>query len=358
MTTADTNAVRAGCRAACIATVAAGLLLLAAASSAAVGERTARIVTSDARPAGVYLMTRGVVGARGGAVRLSPQATGPATLSANGRYLVYEVGGSVRVPTGFVGSSSLRVHDFATGEDAFVVTGGHDPTFRSDGTLVYLQRIIRDGSNAVQYRPMQRRGLLGPAVRLGPLLQPVGELVPAVGGRALVELPTSVSQSHVVDTPGRRGPENRRVERNPGGSRRGIGRWPTRARLGLAWARLRPRDRPRRRRTGALGGRHRSPRVERRIPAVADRGVVGRARCRLLQQPARRREHPRMASCASTSASISLTCRRLSPAGIRSPSFRSGCGSSTPAVARSCSLPTSSRPTSAAVATSTSSPAG
>ena len=174
------------------------LLVLAAASWAAVGERTAQIVTSGARPPGLYLMSRGVVGARGGAVRLSPQATGAATLSARGRYLVYEVGRSVRVDTGIVGSSSLRVHDFATGEDAFVVPGGHDPTFRPDGTIVYLQRVIQAGSNAVRYRPMERRGLLGAAVRLGPLLQPVGELVPASGGRALVELETSVSQSYVV----------------------------------------------------------------------------------------------------------------------------------------------------------------
>ena len=143
-------------------------------------------------------MSRGVVGARGGAVLLSPQATGAATLSASRRYLVYEVGRSVRVDTGIVGSSSLRVHDFATGEDAFVVPGGHDPTFRSDGTIVYLQRIIQAGSNAVRYQPMERRGLLGAAVRLGPLLQPVGELVPASGDRALVELETSVSQSYVV----------------------------------------------------------------------------------------------------------------------------------------------------------------
>ncbi len=189
---------RAWCSSALAASVAVALAVSAPSGVAAVGERTVQIRAASSQPAGLFLMSRGVVGAGGSAVRLAPQVTGASSLSANGRYLVYEVGRSVRVGGDFVGSSSLRLHDFATGEDTFVVPGGHDPTFRPDGALVYLQQILRAGSHVVRYRPMERHSPLGPAVSLGPVLEPAGELVPAAGGRALVEIATSDSRSHIV----------------------------------------------------------------------------------------------------------------------------------------------------------------
>jgi photosystem II stability/assembly factor-like uncharacterized protein len=150
------------------------------------------------RPAGLYLTGIGVVGIGGRApVPLSLHATGPSTLSVNGRYLVYEVNRTVRTGGAFVGSSSLRVHDFATGGDAALVPGGSDATFRPDGALVYLHASFRAGSHLPWYQPMERRHLLGTPVSLGPALQLLGNLMPAAEGHALVEVETGMAHSRV-----------------------------------------------------------------------------------------------------------------------------------------------------------------
>jgi hypothetical protein len=169
------------------------------------GGRTVQVLASTTRPTGLYVSGASIIGGGGAqSIALQGRPSGPSSLSSDGRTLVYEVHSSARVHGDIAGSASLRVRDLATGRDELAISGAVDPTFRPDGSVLYLRADFREGVGRLRFQPMERPRLQGEAVALGPTIVGAGGLFPAAGRRALLEVATSMTATGVeVLTPHR-----------------------------------------------------------------------------------------------------------------------------------------------------------